>query len=98
MPGNQSAEPTLRFVSHFHSSNTVCFNSRFPIYTYHNDEYDFYGLPIHGNSGSKIGIDMVMSPVVTPETRTFDPDPIREKVCTEFLDGLIPKVQTKGTI
>ena len=61
------------------------------------DNYDFYGLPIHGNSGTKIGIDAVLSPSVTPETRTFKPDPNREKVCTNFLSNIAPKVaiQTK---
>ena len=68
---------------------------RFPIYIYHSDDYDFYGLPIHNNSGAKIGID-VGGPAVTPETRTFTPDPAREEICTKFLNELIPKVGLKA--
>ena len=64
---------------------------RFPIYIYHGDDYDFYGLPIHNNSGAKIGID-VGGPAVTPQTRTFNPDSVREDICTDFLNKLIPKV------
>ena len=69
------------------------FSFRFPIYIYHGEENDIYGLPIHVNSGMKIGID-VGGHVVTPETRTFTPDPVREKVVTEFSKKLIPKVTT----
>ncbi len=72
--------------------NSLC-TSRFPIYLYHGEETDIYGLPIHGNSGTKIGID-VGGPPVTPETRTFDPDPVREQVCVDFLNKLIPKVKS----
>ena len=64
---------------------------RFPIWIYHSDDHDFYGLPIHGNTGSKIGID-AGGPTVTPQTRTFTPDPVREKACIDLLQQILPSV------
>ncbi|KAH3886660.1 hypothetical protein DPMN_010672 [Dreissena polymorpha] len=48
-------------------------------------------MPIHGNTGVKVGID-VGGPVVTPDTRTFVPDPIREQACVELLKEILPRV------
>ncbi|XP_070575600.1 monomeric sarcosine oxidase-like [Ptychodera flava] len=62
----------------------------FPVWIFHDPRYDFYGLPIHGNTGSKIGID-AGGPPVTPETRNFKPDPVRQKVCVEFFEKYLPK-------
>ncbi|KAI8491171.1 hypothetical protein Bbelb_312120 [Branchiostoma belcheri] len=63
---------------------------RYPTWISHTPDYDFYGLPIHGNTGSKIGID-AGGPRVTPETRTYVPDPVREKACVDFLQKYIPR-------
>lgn len=63
---------------------------KFPIWIYHSPNYDFYGLPIHGNSGSKIGIDAGGN-IVTPETRTYVPDLVREKACLDHFRATIPK-------
>nr|KAG5692520.1 hypothetical protein BaRGS_018725 [Batillaria attramentaria] len=63
---------------------------RFPIFIYHTPRYDFYGMPIHANSGTKIGID-AGGPQVTASTRTFTPDPARVKACTDMLQKRIPK-------
>ncbi|XP_078688309.1 monomeric sarcosine oxidase-like [Branchiostoma floridae x Branchiostoma belcheri] len=63
---------------------------RYPTWISHTPDYDFYGLPIHGNTGSKIGID-AGGPRVTPETRTYVPDPVREKACIDFLQKYIPR-------
>lgn len=63
---------------------------RFPIYLYHKPTYDYYGFPIHGNTGTKIGIDAV-GPVVTAETRDFTPDPVREQQSIDFLKQTIPE-------
>ena len=49
-------------------------------------------MAIHGNSYSKIGID-AGGTAVTPETRTFTPDPSREKACVEFFSKYAPKVR-----
>lgn len=63
----------------------------YPIWIYHSEKYDFYGLPIHGNSGSKIGID-AGGPVVTADSRNFNPDPVREQACIDHLKKTIPRV------
>lgn len=62
----------------------------YPIWIYHSEKYDFYGLPIHGNSGSKIGID-AGGPVVTADSRNFNPDPVREQACIDHLKKTIPR-------
>ncbi|XP_077982862.1 monomeric sarcosine oxidase-like [Glandiceps talaboti] len=63
---------------------------KFPIWLYHDSNHDLYGLPIHGNTGSKIGID-VGGPRVTPETRNYKPDPMREQICIDFFKQFMPK-------
>ncbi|KAL4223361.1 hypothetical protein ACF0H5_016831 [Mactra antiquata] len=63
---------------------------KFPIFIYHSDSHDIYGMPIHGNTGFKIGVD-AGGHVVTPDTRTFVPDPVREKSCINFLKEVLPK-------
>lgn len=62
---------------------------KFPIFIYRSASHDIYGMPIHGNSGFKIGVD-AGGPVVTAETRTFIPDPVREKNCIDLLDKILP--------
>ncbi|XP_045189446.1 monomeric sarcosine oxidase-like [Mercenaria mercenaria] len=62
---------------------------KFPIFIYHSKDHDMYALPLHGNTGFKIGID-AGGPVVTPETRGFIPDPVREKKCIDFLKEILP--------
>lgn len=64
---------------------------RFPIWFYHTPKFDFYGIPIYSNSGTKIGID-AGGPVVSANTRNFNPDPVREKICIDFLKKNIPRV------
>ncbi|XP_067651411.1 monomeric sarcosine oxidase-like [Haliotis asinina] len=63
---------------------------KFPIWIFHCPRYDIYALPIHGNTGSKIGVDAGGN-VVTADTRTFEPDPARERACTELLQEICPK-------
>nr|XP_006819316.1 PREDICTED: peroxisomal sarcosine oxidase-like [Saccoglossus kowalevskii] len=82
---------TQEQVTYFATPNIKEFTKdNFPVWIFHDPGYDFYGLPIHGNTGSKIGID-AGGPSVTPETRTYNPDPIREKLCMEFFGKYIPK-------
>ncbi|XP_064611531.1 monomeric sarcosine oxidase-like [Liolophura sinensis] len=64
--------------------------AKFPVWIYNSPKHDLYGLPIHGISGSKIGIDAGGNQV-TPETRNFTPDPEREKACIHFLKSIIPR-------
>ena len=70
---------------------------RFPVFIYCKDDgsYDFYGLPVHGNSGFKLGIDAV-GPTVTAQTRSFTPDTVREELCREFLRQTIPAVSCEN--
>lgn len=63
---------------------------RFPCWYYHTPVYDIYALPIHNNSGTKIGID-AGGPAVTGQTRSFEPDQDRVKVCTDLLEKVLPK-------
>jgi hypothetical protein len=69
-------------------NNNAC---RFPVYILEDDNHCYYGLPIHGNSGVKIGLDAA-GPLVTPDTRGFVPDPVREQTCTNFLRKYLPQV------
>ena len=64
---------------------------RFPVFIYHGRDAGYYGFPIHGNSGTKIGID-AGGFAVTPSTRTFTPDPEREERSERFLRENIPGV------
>ncbi|XP_046563083.1 monomeric sarcosine oxidase-like [Haliotis rubra] len=63
---------------------------KYPIWIFHCPRYDIYALPIHGNTGSKIGVDAGGN-IVTADTRTFEPDPARERICTELLQEICPK-------
>ncbi|XP_046361732.2 monomeric sarcosine oxidase-like [Haliotis rufescens] len=63
---------------------------RFPVWCFHGPRYDIYALPIHGNTGTKVGID-AGGHVVTADARTFDPDPVREKACSDLVDEICPK-------
>ncbi|XP_038069951.1 monomeric sarcosine oxidase-like [Patiria miniata] len=63
--------------------------SRYPIWIYHTDNGDFYGMPIHGNSGVKIGVD-VGGDHVTVETRTYIPNQTRLQQCLDFSREHIP--------
>nr|XP_006819315.1 PREDICTED: peroxisomal sarcosine oxidase-like [Saccoglossus kowalevskii] len=62
----------------------------FPVWMYHDIKYNIYGFPIHGNTGTKIGID-ACDEIVTPETRTFEPDPVKEQICIKFFERYLPK-------
>lgn len=62
---------------------------RFPVWLFHG-AHSFYGFPIHGEVATKMGQHLA-GPEVTPETRTFDPDPVREERYAEFLRTHIPR-------
>jgi sarcosine oxidase len=61
---------------------------RFPVWIWM-DEPSFYGFPVHGHPGPKVGQD-VGGRVVTPATRSFDPDPDALARVTQFLDRHLP--------
>ena len=77
----------------WHGTNSVRHFSicRFPIFIYHSDSHDIYGMPIHGNTGFKIGVD-AGGHLVKADSRTFIPDPVREQNCLKFMQECLPTV------
>ena len=66
----------------------------FPCWSYYSPKgTTFYGLPIHGNSGSKAGIDAV-GDLVNPDTRNYTPNRKNLDKCIRMLQKHIPKVST----
>lgn len=61
---------------------------RFPIWVWL-DESGFYGVPVYGEGGVKVGQDMGGAEV-TAETRTFDPDPAALERVQAFVRQYIP--------
>lgn len=66
-----------------------------PFFIYLDEQREYYGLPLHGIASFKIGID-AGGPLVTGDTRTFDPDPLREKMSIEFLKKNVPQVSFRN--
>ncbi|XP_022096174.1 uncharacterized protein LOC110982213 [Acanthaster planci] len=82
---------TQEQVVYFATSNLSEFTkSKFPIWIYHGTGSDLYGMPIHGNSGVKIGLD-AGGKTVTPTTRTFIPNQTSVKDCIDFSREHIPR-------
>jgi sarcosine oxidase len=61
---------------------------RFPVFMWHGKD-NFYGFPVYGDVATKLGQHMG-GHEVTPETRTFDPDPIRQERYRHFLERYLP--------
>lgn len=81
---------TQEQVTYYATPNVREFSKdRFPVFIYYAPDGCYYGLPIHGNSGTKLGIDAAGN-AVTPETRTFTPDEERETRSERFLKENIP--------
>jgi len=62
---------------------------RFPIFIW-KDRLDVYGFPVYGEVATKAGID-ASGAVVTPATRSLEPDPENERSLTEWLEQRIPR-------
>lgn len=64
---------------------------RFPVFMWHG-EHNFYGFPVYGEVATKMGQHMggLPSPV-TADTRTFEPDPVRQLRYREFLEKRLPR-------
>lgn len=60
----------------------------FPVFMWHG-ESNFYGFPVYGEVATKLGQHMG-GPETTAETRTFEPDPVRQRLYREFLDRHLP--------
>ncbi|BFZ07718.1 hypothetical protein BsWGS_10757 [Bradybaena similaris] len=63
---------------------------KFPIFIYHQEQNDIYALPVHGISGTKIGIDAA-GPLVTGDTRSWRPDPARIQRVRDLMQKICPK-------
>lgn len=61
----------------------------FPVFIWHG-RHNFYGFPIYGEVATKLGEHMG-GPEVTAETRTFEPDPQRQRRYCQFLNRHIPR-------
>jgi sarcosine oxidase len=80
---------TQEQVTYFASPDLRTFApGRFPIWIWMDDP-SFYGFPVYGEAGVKVGQD-VGGQEVTPETRSFDPDPAALARVQTFLKRYIP--------
>ncbi len=82
---------TQEQVTYFQSPRLREFEpDRFPIWIWHGGARDcFYGFPVYGEAATKAGQD-VGGDVVTPETRTFEPNPRAAADLYGFLERRIP--------
>ena len=81
---------TQEQVTYFATPNLQEFAiGRFPVFIWEDSEMPVYGFPIYGEVATKIGID-ASGPPVTPDTRTFDPDPMREQQVIAWMKRFIP--------
>ncbi|GFR80086.1 sarcosine oxidase [Elysia marginata] len=91
---------TQENVTYFGSPHVKQFTrDRFPVFIYHDQASDVYALPVHGITGTKIGVD-AGGPVTTGDTRTWAPDPVRlqhiTNLCKRILPGFLgPVMETK---
>jgi sarcosine oxidase len=90
---------TQEQVTYFASPDPDAFAlGRFPIWIWMDDP-GFYGFPAYGEAGPKVAQDCGGRPV-TPETRTFEPDPhisarVRAFMAEHLPGALGPEVATK---
>ncbi|XP_077992517.1 monomeric sarcosine oxidase-like [Glandiceps talaboti] len=64
--------------------------TNFPVWDLFSGDHLFYGHPIHGNTGVKVAIHDCTR-IVSTDTRTYQPDPVKEKICLDFLKKFIPQ-------
>lgn len=62
---------------------------RFPVWIFHGEDTSFYGFPVYGEAGVKLGRDM-SGRFVTQETRRFEPDPEQTAEAAGFLARYLP--------
>jgi sarcosine oxidase len=80
---------TQEQVTYYGTPNLREFSpDRFPVFMWHGKD-NFYGFPVYGEVATKLGQHMG-GHEVTAETRTFDPDPIRQERYRDFLGRHIP--------
>ncbi|GFR80074.1 monomeric sarcosine oxidase [Elysia marginata] len=84
---------TQENVTYFGSPHVKEFTrDKFPVFFYHDPRRVVYGLPVHGITGTKMGVDGG-GPVTTGDTRTWTPDPVRLQYITHFCEKFLPKVE-----
>lgn len=80
---------TQEQVTYYATPNLLEFSpQRFPVFMWHGQE-NFYGFPIYGEVATKLGQHMG-GPVVTAESRTFEPDTERQTRYRRFLESHLP--------
>jgi sarcosine oxidase len=81
---------TQEQVSYFASPDLRPFApDRFPVWIFHGEETTFYGFPVYGEAGVKLGRDM-SGRLVTQQTRSFEPNPEQTAEAAEFLARYLP--------
>jgi sarcosine oxidase len=82
---------TQEQVTYFNTSHDDLFTpERFPVWIWMDDPC-FYGFPIFGEAGPKVGQD-AGGREVTADTRTFDPDAAALARVTGFLERCLPRM------
>jgi len=86
---NLSLTATQEQVTYYATPNLRDFAvGRFPVFIWHGADV-IYGFPIYGEVATKAAID-ASGPAVTPETRTYEADPERERRVETWLQQYIP--------
>ncbi len=86
---NLSITATQEQVTYYATPNLKEFAiGRFPIFIWHGPDI-FYGFPVYGEVATKAAID-ASGPPVTPDTRTYEPDPEREERVESWLRQYVP--------
>ncbi|MBA2534261.1 MAG: N-methyl-L-tryptophan oxidase [Rubrobacter sp.] len=80
---------TQEQVTYYATPNLKEFSmDRFPVFMWHGAD-NFYGFPVYGEVATKLGQHMG-GHEVTAESRTFEPDPVRQIRYREFLERHVP--------
>jgi sarcosine oxidase len=86
---NLSLTATQEQVTYYATPNLRDFAvGRFPVFIWHGADV-IYGFPIYGEVATKAAID-ASGPAVTPQTRTYEADPERERRVETWLQQYIP--------
>jgi sarcosine oxidase len=76
-------------VTYYATPNLLDFSpARFPVFMWHGAD-NFYGFPVYGEVATKLGQHMGGNEV-TADSRTFEPDPLRQKRQEAFLAEHLP--------
>lgn len=80
---------TQEQVTYYATANLRQFSpDRFPVFMWHG-AHNYYGFPVYGEVATKLGEHMGGNEV-TADSRTFEPDPVRQRRYREFLEERVP--------